>query len=113
MDPVFLFICLMLALLCGAIGMRITKGKGRSGGAGFWLGFLFGPLGILIAAILSTDHSARDESEDRHDTRTCPDCAELVKRAARKCKHCGLVFEQVDYDGEFARSLAARRIFRT
>jgi len=27
--------------------------------------------------------------EEATQTRTCPECAELIKAAARKCKHCG------------------------
>jgi len=33
------------------------------------------------------------------ETKTCPDCAEDVKAAARKCKHCGFLFEETDVTG--------------
>ena len=30
------------------------------------------------------------------DSKVCPDCAETVKIAARKCKHCGYIFSESD-----------------
>ncbi len=33
------------------------------------------------------------EIEQGGETKTCPDCAESVKRAARKCRYCGHIFE--------------------
>ena len=38
-------------LICGLIGKKLASEKGR-GVAGFWLSFLFGPIGIVIALLL-------------------------------------------------------------
>src|SRR5205809_7852643 len=32
--------------------------------------------------------------------KTCPDCAEEVRSAARKCRFCGYLFEPADKPGE-------------
>lgn len=50
-----------LALGCGFGARSIMAGKGRSGSAGFWLGFCLGLTGLLIAALLSStpEHEAR------------------------------------------------------
>lgn len=41
-------------LLLGVLGAFIGNMR-RHGVAGFWLGFLLGPLGVLIAALLPDD----------------------------------------------------------
>jgi hypothetical protein len=47
-------IFLVIWLVCGGIGSYVAGEKRRSGAEGFWLGFLLGPLGILIEAMLPT-----------------------------------------------------------
>jgi len=89
-----LAVMLIIALLCGAVCRSLFEAKGRSGGSGFMLGFLLGPLGVLIAAVLSTDARELESSELRNGVRKrCPDCAESVLKEARKCKHCGFVLD--------------------
>ena len=49
----------ILWLLCGIIGAAITSNKGRGSCSGFALGFLLGPIGLIIALVLapvSTDN---------------------------------------------------------
>ena len=62
-------------LLCGIVGAMIGSGKG-SGGTGFILGILFGPLGILIAIFM------------KGDRRRCPSCHEYIDPTAKKCPKC-------------------------
>ncbi len=38
-------------------------------------------------------------SERSTDTRACPFCAEEILTAAKKCKHCGEMLEDVGHDG--------------
>ena len=81
-------------VLCGIAAMAIANAKGRSGCGWGLLGFLFGPLGLLAAAIMSPNARAKQSQADRAgiqsgDLVKCPACAELIKREARKCKHCG------------------------
>ena len=59
---VVLFVLWMaLAVGCAFGAKSIMLGKGRSGAAGFWLGFCLGLTGLLIAALLSPtpEHEAR------------------------------------------------------
>lgn len=46
-----LLFCLVVALIFGVIGRACAAGRNR-GRAGFWLGFLFGPLGCILAIFL-------------------------------------------------------------
>jgi hypothetical protein len=53
----FVIAVLCIGLLFGGLGFYIATQKGRSSGEGFLLGFLFGPLGCLIVALLPTPKS--------------------------------------------------------
>jgi hypothetical protein len=45
--------------ICGALGMKIADHKRRSPAEGFLLGFMLGPLGVIIEAALP-DEGTRD-----------------------------------------------------
>jgi hypothetical protein len=77
-------------LLCGIAGGIILSNKGRSGCGGFALGFLLGPIGLVIALVMQTDHKELEQRSLRAgDMRKCPSCAELVRAEATKCRFCG------------------------
>lgn len=73
-----------------AVG-RLARNRGRS--AGGWLVFslVFSPLvGAAYVAVLDDESmagKARRVSPQTH--LRCPDCRELVRRDASKCRHCG------------------------
>lgn len=78
---------LILAILVGVFAER----RGRFGFGYFMLAMVLSPLiGFLIVVLLGED---RAEVEYRQlasgAMRRCPDCAELVRKEARKCRHCG------------------------
>ena len=86
-------VLLVIWLAMGAIAAIIMTNKGRSGCGGFALGFLLGPFGIILALVVSSDqHEMTKRAELAGGMRKCPDCAELVKAEARKCRFCGYEF---------------------
>ena len=104
-------------IICG-IAAGIIGGQKGAGCLGFIVGFLLGPVGIVIALVMKGErkicphcrgyvdlHASKcphcQESIaifgspialDDHNTKKCPDCAETVKSEAIKCKHCGYSF---------------------
>lgn len=67
----FVFLCLhLVALLFLGWGLLITL-----------------PAHLIYIAVLGNRPRADTPTPDTHVT--CPACAELVKREARVCKHCG------------------------
>ena len=45
---------IIFAFITGFLGRYIAKQKGRSGAEGFWIGFLFSLLGVIILALMPT-----------------------------------------------------------
>lgn len=77
------------------VGVWARK-KGRSGVGAFFISLVLSPLvGGIIVALLDPSGEAsnpRDELGNAITPEThvrCPDCRELVRVDARKCKHCG------------------------
>lgn len=71
-------------------------GRGRSGVAWFLISALISPLfGLILLVVLPKLGVAavlRDSAGEAITPEThvrCPDCRELVRADAKKCKHCG------------------------
>lgn len=63
--------------------------RGRNGAAWFFLSVLISPLlSVILVLVLPALPTA-----DTH--RRCPECAEVVLKDARRCKHCGSKLELV------------------
>jgi hypothetical protein len=58
-----------------AIAWLIARRKGQ-GALGMWLGFLLGPIGVLIICVT------------RGDRKACPHCLSLIKARAAVCPRC-------------------------
>lgn len=81
---------LFVWILFGIAAGIVLANKGRSGCGGFLLGFLLGPIGLVIALVMRADQAALDQEElSAGRARRCPSCAEIVRAEALKCKHCG------------------------
>lgn len=76
-------------ITCGIATAVIATSKGRSG-AWFFVGLLFGPIGILIALGVGKNTKALEElALENGELQKCHFCAESIKVEAKICKHCG------------------------
>ena len=91
-------IAFVLWASCGLLAAYIAGAKQRTAAWAF-LGFLLGPLGVIIVALLPELAPPEDavrygtneagESVQISGPRACPFCAETIQPAAVVCKHCG------------------------
>jgi len=44
---------------------------------------------VLVGIMVVADASKNQQKAEAQDSKKCVACAELIKRDARKCKHCG------------------------
>ena len=67
---------LVLIWLACIFAATVIGGRKGSGAAGFFLGLLLGPIGVLIVLVMSGDRVS------------CRYCKEMIQRGAIKCPHC-------------------------
>lgn len=78
-------------LMFSVVVAIIAVHRGRNGLGWLLLAVCISPLlaGILVLALGRPDADALDDRARPETHVRCPDCRELVRRDARKCKHCG------------------------
>lgn len=86
------FVIWMLFAIVTAI---VASSRGRSGAGWLVLGFFGGFFALILVALLPSLNPAQPVMVAGGEVATpethvrCPDCRELVRMDARKCKHCG------------------------
>lgn len=68
----------------------LAHNKGRSGMGFFMLSLVLSPLVGLISAAIARPNAARMEVAElaSGESKRCPHCAEIIKRAAKICRFC-------------------------
>ena len=95
--------CLLIAILdgviCAGLASYVAEKKGYSSGAWLAYGFLFGILGLIAAAGLTS------QELDTCIQKACPDCAEMIKAQASVCRYCHHNFSNEEVVEELVSAL--------
>ena len=91
-----IIICVICWLFCGIITALIYESKGYNGG--FWVGFLFGAIGLIIAICLPAKMNREDAETNSREEESlpragkyvfCKKCGFLMPKEQTTCSNCG------------------------
>jgi RNA polymerase subunit RPABC4/transcription elongation factor Spt4 len=81
---------LVWSIIFAVVTAIIANTKGLSPGKWTVIGFVLGPIGVIWALVTAKDQSTLEtESLMSGKFKKCPLCAEVIKKEASVCKHCG------------------------
>lgn len=87
-----MFHYILLGLASGFIASMLAGMYGRDASSWFWICFICPPAIILLLIKGEDKEYFRQEElkkQQENEYTECPYCAELIKKKAKVCKHCG------------------------
>ena len=77
-----------LAIIMGFLGRYVAKEKNRSAAEGFWIGFLFSILGVIIVALLPTKEKEKptELTDERRKEIESPELSEEELKELKELK---------------------------
>lgn len=92
-DGAIVLLYLVMAAVLALIPMSIASSKGRDAINWWAFGFILWIVALPAAILIKpTKRVEEEEALAKGDSKKCPQCAELVKREASKCRFCGHEF---------------------
>lgn len=81
---------LIVWIIMGVVVAMIASSKGKSAGAWFAYGAVVWPIALVHILLADRPVAVSDrKAVETGDFRKCPFCAEVIRREAIVCRHCG------------------------